>query len=90
MYILTNKALKEREEKAYMKGNHDATKAWQSEFELQARENKQKRNDMLSMIEKVLNDDIEIFNAKTRKDIILFHFEEKVNELMDLIKMLRV
>ena len=90
MYILTNKALKERQEKAYMKGNHDATKAWQSEFELQAKENNKNRNEMLNMIEKILNDDIEIFNAKTRKDIILFHFEEKVNELMDLIKMLRM
>lgn len=90
MNILTNKALREREDKAYMKGNNDATKAWQSEFELQAKQNDKNKNEMLNMIEKILLEDIEIFNMKTRKDIILAHFEEKSNEILDLIKKFRI
>lgn len=90
MYILTNKALKEREEKAYMKGNHDATKAWQSEFELQAKSNREMTNIMLDVIEKELMNDNEIFNAKTRKDIILYHFEEKINKISGILKQFRI
>lgn len=89
MYILTKKALLEREDKAWKKGNNDATKAWQKEFELQNQLNKENKNRMLGMLENILLDNIEIFNMKTRKDVILAHLEKKQNELLDTIKFLR-
>lgn len=89
MYILTKKALLKREDKAWKKGNNDATKAWQMEFELQNQLNKENKNRMLDMLENILLDNIEIFNMKTKKDVILAHLEEKQNELLDTIKLLR-
>lgn len=89
MYILTSKALEKREQKAYMKGNKEATEMWQREFQLQAQNMKATQVEMLKMLEKIVLEDTEIYNMKTKKDLLLHSIQEKQNELLNTIKMLK-
>lgn len=89
MYILTKKVLFKREDKAWKKGNNDATKAWQMEFELQNKLNKENKNRMLDMLEKIILEDTEKITMKMKKADLLKYYEEKQNELLNTIKLLK-
>lgn len=89
MYILTNKALKEREDKAWKKGNSDATKAWQKEFELQNKQNKDYKIKMLEMLEKIILSDCSDLSTKMKKQEIIDLFTRTTEELLDTIKVLK-
>lgn len=85
MYILTNKALEERESRAWAKGNDSATRAWQSEFDL-LRKNNEKGLKLLETIITSYNlDDI----SKLKKHEIIEKFTTMSEELLDTLKNMR-
>lgn len=81
MYILTNKALKEREKKAWADGNSAATKAWQSEFELLRDKDKERFNYLKNIIVSYNLDDLK----KLKKSEIIEKFNIMSEELLDVL-----
>lgn len=89
MYILTKKALLEREDKAWKKGNNDATKSWQMEFEQQAKEYKNNKNAIYVKLETIIIKYVTETKPSMLKKDIVKNFELMTSDLLEAIDILR-
>lgn len=89
MYLLTNKALEKREQDAWAKGNSDATKAWQNEFEQQAKEYKQNKKAMYVKLAAIITKYVSETKPSMLKKDIINNFELMASELLDAIDLLK-
>lgn len=86
MKILTNKELEKIKLESWKKGNSDATKAWQKEFENYKEQiditDKSKRE----YIEHIINDYVIKMTPSLKKADMKDLFDKMCEELLDLIK----
>lgn len=89
MYILTNKALEEKENKAFTegweKGNSETTKAWKEEYELQAKTLKENSKLEYEVIKKILDKYSNKITAKSKKADILENYYTLTNKISETI-----
>jgi hypothetical protein len=86
MKLLTNKELEKIKLESWKKGNSDATKAWQKEFENYKQEMETTDKSKMEYIEHIINDYVIKLRPTLKKADMQDLFEKMCEELLDFVK----